>query len=110
MCKLIAGTILVFTATLVSALAQTPNERFYQAIRNDDNPALASLIQNANVNTKDERGSTPLMYAGAFGSLDAMQALVAAGADVNAKNAFDTTALLVSATDLAKVRFLLEYG
>ncbi len=102
--------IVLLAACLGAAVAQTPSDRFYQAIRNNDAPTLAGLIKDAGVNTKDERGSTPLMYAAAFGSLDAMKTLVAAGADVNAKNAFDSTALLVCSTDLAKVRFLIEKG
>jgi len=104
------ATTLLFAACLSAAVAQTPSDRFYQAIRNNDAPTLAGLIKDAGVNTKDERGSTPLMYAAAFGSLDAMKTLVAAGADVNAKNAFDSTALLVCSTDLAKVRFLIDKG
>ncbi len=102
--------ITLLSACLGLAIAQTPSERFYQAIRNNDALGLAGLIKNSGVNTRDERGSTPLMYAAAFGSLDAMQALTAAGADVNAKNAFDSTALLACTTDLAKVRFLIAKG
>ena len=93
-----------------TALAQSPSDRFYQAIRNNDLAALASFLKNTDVNTTDPRGSTPLMYAAAFGSLEAMKSLVTAGADVNAKNAFDMTALLVCSTDLAKVRFLVDKG
>jgi len=104
------GFCVLLTLGLSTALAQSTSERFYQAIRNNDTAALATLVKGSDVNTKDERGSTPLMYAAAFGSLDAMKALVAAGADVNAKNAFDSTALLGCSTDFAKVRFLVEKG
>lgn len=103
----------VFSAVLLSVsvcLAQSPAGRFYQAIRNNDLSALRGLIKSAGVDTKDERGGTPLMYAAAVGSLDAMKLLVSAGADVNAKNAFDAPALLACASDLAKVRFLVEKG
>jgi ankyrin repeat protein len=110
MLRLRACITLLFAACLSAAVAQTPSDRFYQAIRNNDATALAGLIKEAGANAKDERGSTPLMYAAAFGSLDAMKTLVAAGADVNAKNAFDSTATLVCSTDLAKVRFLIEKG
>jgi ankyrin repeat protein len=91
-------------------LAESPGDRFYHAIRNNDLAALRGLIKSSDVNTKDERGSTPLMYAAAFGSLDAMKLLASSGADVNAKNAFDGTALLGCASDIAKVRFLLDKG
>ena len=50
------------------------------------------------------------MYASAYGTLDAMKLLLAAGADVNAKNTFDVTALLWCANDLAKVQLLVEQG
>ena len=91
-------------------LAQTPSDRYYQAVRNNDLATLQSLIKSVDVNTKDERGGTPLMYAAAFGSLDAMKLLVSSGADVNAKNAFDATALLGCASDLDKVMFLVGKG
>ena len=104
------GAFSAVLATMSVCLAQSPSDRYYQAIRNNDLSTLGSLIKSSDVNTKDERGGTPLMYAAAFGSLDAMKSLVAAGADVNAKNAFDSTALLVCATDFSKVRFLVEKG
>src|SRR5690348_14641966 len=82
----------VLFAGLGTGFAQSPSENFYKAIRNNDLPALTRLTKSSDVNTKDERGSTPLMYAAAFGSLNAMKALLAAGADVNAKNGFGSTA------------------
>ncbi len=100
----------VFFMGLGVCLAQSPSDQFYQAVRNNDLKTLGTLVKSSDVNTKDSRGGTPLMYAAAFGSLDAMKLLVAAGADVNAKNAFDATALMGCATDLDKVRFLVEKG
>jgi ankyrin repeat protein len=50
------------------------------------------------------------MYAAAYGSLDAMKMIVAAGADVKARNAFDATALHWCAHDLDRVRFLVAKG
>jgi len=95
---------------VVAAGAQEPSDRFYQAIRNNDLPALRELVKNSNVNLKDQRDSTPLMYAAAYGSLDALKLLLDAGAEVNAKNTFDVTALLWCARDLAKVRLLVDKG
>ena len=50
------------------------------------------------VNAADSRGTTPLMYAASIGSADAIQLLLAAGADVNAANGlvFDTTLPTIS--------------
>jgi len=101
-CVLALGNAAVF--------AQEPSERFYQAVRNNDLAALRSLVKTSDANTKDARESTPLMYAAAYGSIDAMRMLIDAGADVNAKNAFDATALMWCANDLAKVRLLVEKG
>ncbi|HEV8037632.1 MAG TPA: ankyrin repeat domain-containing protein [Bryobacteraceae bacterium] len=107
--NLIVGVCLLVLGVL-TAVAEEPSDQFYQAIRNNDLSALASLVKTVDVNTKDQHESTPLMYAAAYGSLDAMRLLLGAGANVNAKNAFDTTALLWCAGDLAKVRLLVEKG
>jgi len=45
------------------------SDDFYSAIRRDDIAAVEKLRHSgANVNVKDSRGGTPLMYAGAVGS------------------------------------------
>jgi ankyrin repeat protein len=88
-----------------------PSEAFYAAIRGNDVSKLqAMLAGGASANHKDPRGLTPLMYAAAVGSADAMKVLIEKGADVNAKNAFDSTALMWSVTDIHKVRMLLDRG
>lgn len=103
-----AGFLLA--VNLLPAAAQEPADRFYQAIRNNDIPALRGLLKTLDVNMGDKRGTTPLMYAAAFGSADAMKLFLAGGANVNAKNAFDATALMWCATDIDKVRLLLAKG
>src|SRR5574340_1210485 len=95
---------------VLPALAQDSSEKFYQAIRNNDLSSLRSLLKGADVNTRDTHETTPLMYAAAYGSLDAMKLLLDAGADVNARNAFNATALLWCVTDMAKVRLLAGKG
>src|SRR5579884_3954456 len=70
-----------------------PDARFYELIRNNNLGGLEALIRQAGVDVRDERGATPLMHAAAIGSVEAMQLLLDAGADVNARNAFDATAL-----------------
>jgi ankyrin repeat protein len=91
--------------------AQTSvSERFYQAIRNDNAAALGALLESQDVNAKDSRGATPLMYAAAFGSAQQMKLLLESGADVNAQNTFHATALIWAAGDAVKSRMLIERG
>lgn len=93
-----------------AAFAQEPSDRFYTAIRENNLPALRTLLKSADVNTRDKRGSTPLMYAAASGSVEAIRAILAAGAKVNATNDFGATALMWGITDAEKVRVLLAGG
>jgi ankyrin repeat protein len=101
----------LFVLGVAGALAQDASERFYQAIRNNDLASLRTLLKTSDVNaTRDQRESTPLMFAAAYGSIDAMKLLLDAGADVNAKNAFAVTPLLWCTGDLAKVSLLIDKG
>jgi ankyrin repeat protein len=105
---------LSFTCLFASACwAQTNDvsEDFYRTIRENDLPHLQALVaKGADVNVKDSRGETPLMYSAAVGSLTSMRFLIDKGADVNVQNQFGSTALIWSVTDLAKVRLLLDHG
>lgn len=67
-------------------------------------------LKGADFTVKDRRGNTPLLYASAFGSVDAVRTLLAAGADVNARNGFNATPLIWSASNVTKVRLLLDHG
>jgi N-acyl-D-amino-acid deacylase len=96
--------------TTVTARAQEPADRFYQAIRSNDLGALRAMVKSANVNEKDKRGATPLLYAAAYGSSEAVRVLVNAGAEVNASNDFGATPLMWAITDPEKVRLLLAHG
>jgi len=69
-----------------------------------------AALKGADLSTRDRRGNTPLLYAASFGSVEAVRALVAAGADVNAKNGFDLTPLIGAATNLEKARILVAKG
>ena len=57
-------------------------------------PIASPPMTYLQVNLKDGRGITPLMQAAVVGSREAMKLLIDRGADVNAKNAFDSTALM----------------
>jgi hypothetical protein len=90
----------------MAGMAQEEPEKVYSSIRQNNLPQLKTL----SANTADDRGITPLMYAAEVGSLDVMRLLIERGADVNAQNAFGSTALMWSASDPAKVRLLLDHG
>ena len=95
----------------VAACAQSAADPLIQAIRNNDLTSLkASLAKGTDVNTKDARGSTLLMHAAAAGSPEAVKLLLESGADVNAKNEVDATALILGAGNAEKARMLVEKG
>jgi ankyrin repeat protein len=94
----------------LAGMAQEP-EKFYSAIRENNLAQLQALLESkAGASVADDRGITPLMYAAEVGSLEAMRLLIERGADVNARNAFGSTALMWSVSDPARVRLLLDHG
>jgi ankyrin repeat protein len=101
---------LVLIAFGVSGEEQPAADRFYQAIRSDNLAALRVLVSEFGASAKDSQGYTPLMLAAAFGSADAVQALIASGADVKAVSNSGVTALHWSVGDVKKVRLLLDGG
>jgi ankyrin repeat protein len=82
----------------------------FQAIRNGDLAFVKAHLTKAEIEVRDGRGATPLMHAAAFGNIETLKLLLKAGADVNARNAFDATALLWAARDPDKARLLIEHG
>lgn len=103
----------VLATIAVAAMAATAEdtEKFYSAIRENNLSQLKALLDQKGIaSVADDRGITPLMYAAETGSVDAMRLLIDRGADVNAQNAFGSTALMWSASDPAKVRLLLGHG
>src|SRR5882757_9645926 len=103
--------ILVACASLGYAATPNLSDQFYSAIRANDRVAFAKLLRGgADANTRDSRGDTPLMYAAVAGSVDMMRQLMTAGADVNASNNFNSTALMWCSNNLEKVRLLLDKG
>jgi uncharacterized protein len=107
----LSAPILVLFALFSQLHAASVSENFYQAIRMDDSKALSELLgQGADVNTRDDHGTTPLMYAAAIGSAQAMRQLIAAGAGVNAKTSFNATALMWCSDQFEKVKLLTDKG
>jgi ankyrin repeat protein len=90
---------------------QGAGDSFYAAIRANDLPRLDGMLAaGADVNAKDERGITPLMYTAWVGSVDAMRRLLDRGADPNLSNSAGSTALMLSATEIVKLRLLKDRG
>jgi ankyrin repeat protein len=107
----LVAVAVIWCMTLPICPAQTSvSDRFYQAIRNDNAGELKALLDSQDVNAKDSRGATPLMYAAAFGNARQMKLLLEAGADVNARNTFNATALIWAGGDAVKSRLLIEHG
>ena len=71
-----------------------------------------AIREGADVNAKNEYGSTPLHKSARHGRLEVARALIDKGADVNAKNDDGWTPLLLSASNehLEVARFLIEAG
>ena len=105
--------VLMLFGTVVGAQdAGSLSDEFYASIRVNDLARLEKLLKSgANPNVPDPRGgATPLMYAAAVGSLDAMRLLLDNGATVNATSSAGSTALMWAVTDAEKVRLLLARG
>lgn len=88
-----------------------PMDKQVQAIYDNNLPELTAYLQaGGDANARTGRDNTLLMYASAFGTLDAMRLLLTHGADPNRKNAFDAAAIMWGVYDLDRVRLLLDKG
>ena len=95
----------------LTLFAEPTSRDWYQAIRHNQLAELKSMASSpAALAVRDARGSTPLMYAAAIGSPEALKILLDAGADVNAKNGLDVTARFMARSIRRKIRLLIEAG
>src|SRR5215475_2751092 len=101
---------LVISAALAFSATAGDNSELFQAIRNGDTAFIKAHLTKAEIEVRDGRGATPLMHAAAFGNFQTLKLLLDAGADVNAHNDFNATALLWAARDPDKARLLIERG
>jgi ankyrin repeat protein len=109
--RLILRKICVAACLAAAAFAQGNADPLVDAIRHNDLTFLkARMAKGALVNTRDARGSTLLITAAAIGSPEAVRLLLETGADVNAKNELEATALILGAASPEKARMLVEKG
>ena len=100
---------LIFVALTVQASSVA--DRAVQAIYDNNIEQLKQYFHEGGAaNARSGRENTLLMYAAAYGTADTVKLLLAHGADVNLKNAFDATALMWAVSDPEKVRVLLKKG
>jgi ankyrin repeat protein len=98
-------------ATGAATGADESYDKLYSAIRANDIRQMRTLLdEGVGANAEGPEGITPLMVGAEIGSLDAMKMLIERRADVNARNAYGSTALMWSVTDPKKVRLLIEHG
>ena len=108
--RLIAATMLLLSASVTRSSADEPADRLYKLVHANDLKSLKIALTETGVDARDRRGATSLMYAAAFGSVEAVSLLLDEGANVNSRNAFDATALMWASGDPAKSRLLIERG
>src|SRR5437588_7785585 len=70
----------------------------------------AASAKPALLNARGPEGSTPFMYAVLYANAATLAELLKMGADVNAHNDANATALMWAAKDMDKTRVLVEHG
>lgn len=104
-------TVLLTTSILGSPVSAGASGSLFDALRRDDTAALAAAVTvAADVNTPDETGTTPLMYAVLYARPAIVELLLDRGAVVNAANSYGSTALMWAAPRTPLVRILLSRG
>jgi ankyrin repeat protein len=70
----------------------------------------AAVAKPALLNARGPEGSTPFMYAVLYSNATTLAQLLKMGADVNAHNDANATALMWAAKDIDKTRLLVDHG
>ena len=87
-------------------------QSFLYAIHRHDRSAVGQALKldPSLARSTDARGSTPLMHAAYAGSIELMRTLLAAGAEVKARNDRKASALHWAVADASKVKLLIASG
>jgi len=89
--------VLVLTPSPEIATAGDKNRDLTQASMNGDVEKVISLLgSGADINVKDQRGWTPLLWAVSRGQMDLVKLLLDKGAVVNPKHEYGWTALKIA--------------
>jgi ankyrin repeat protein len=107
---LVAVVTLVAASIHTQAQAPAPTASVHDAVRTNALAALRVAIAAQGPDARDTQGQTPLVLATAFGTLEAVQLLLEAGADPKLAAAGGITPLHVAARDIRKVRLLIDRG
>jgi uncharacterized protein len=110
---LVIGLVLVLTPFQDMATASDKNRDLTLASMKGDVEKVTSLLDSgADVNAKDERGWTALLWAVSRGQIDVVKLLLDKGADVNANGEHGWTPLMEAANrgHLEAVKLLLTKG
>jgi ankyrin repeat protein len=95
----------------LAALSLGASPAAFEALRKGDASALEKQLQlGLDVNVKNDQGQTLLMHGLLYMPVDTAKILLDRGADVNLAGKGGTTALMVAAGDIAKVRLLVDRG
>lgn len=82
------------------------NMHYNHAIEEDDTTAVLNYIESwFQINVPDKEGCTPLMYAISINNESYVDALIAAGADMNARDKSDLTVLMLATIFWKKLNF-----
>jgi ankyrin repeat protein len=102
--------LFVFCVFSFSAFAAEQPE-LLTAVRKGDHAQVLKLLRaGVDVNTADSEGTTALMHSVIESDVKMMKLLIDNHANVNAKNAQDSTALMYAATNLVKAKLLVDAG
>ncbi|MDX8411801.1 MAG: ankyrin repeat domain-containing protein [Mariprofundaceae bacterium] len=86
-------------------------ETWFKAASSGDEDAIKQALSlGVDVNAKDAARNTVLHLAVKYGHVNIMHLLIEAGADLNARNDFDSTPLHLTEKNIDTIRILLEAG